>query len=261
MHFPLLYSIEYYNPQGERMIENAVILAAGTGTRLKPLTDHAPKCLTEINGKPILINALQNLDAVGVKSCTIVGGHFSEKIKSTIGSRFSRMDVNYLLNTHYAVTNDMYSLWLARHILSRGTILLEGDIFFRAAILKRTIEQVENKSYYIAGKYNGKMNEILITVDSVDKVRSIEVLRGKSGPVHPSHYMSTGMLIIQDTYGPYFSRWLTEEVRDNNVNVLFDDILSTHISEADLYVYEIRQNDWVEVDTIEDVREAENVFS
>jgi CTP:phosphocholine cytidylyltransferase-like protein len=45
------------------------------------------------------------------------------------------------------------------------------------------------------------------------------------------------------------------------VNILFDDILSTHISEADLYVYEIRQNDWVEVDTIEDVREAENVFS
>jgi choline kinase len=260
MSFPLLYSNEYYNPQEERMIENAIILAAGTGTRLKPLTDHAPKCLTEINGTPILLNALQNLSAVGIKDCTIVGGYFSDKIKNTIGSTFDDISVNYLLNKHYASTNDMYSLWLARHVLSKGALLLEGDIFFRAATLKRAITQIGNKSSYIAGKYNGKADEILITVDPEHKVCSIEVLRGKSGVLHPLHYMSTGMLIIQGTYGAHLSQWLTEFVQGNNVNVLFDDILSAHTTETDLYVYEIQQDEWVEVDTLEDVREAERVF-
>jgi len=243
------------------MVETAVILAAGTGSRLKPLTDHAPKCLTEINGIPILVNALENLTKVGIRHCTIVGGYFSEKIKTAIGSSFRSIGVNYLLNEHYSSTNDMYSLWIARHLLPKGVLLLEGDIFFRHETIGRVFSTMGSKSCYIAGKYNGKMNEILISVDHGKRVRSIEVLRGKSGPVALNNYMSTGMLIIQREFGSFFSLWLTEFVGRNNVNVLFDDVLGAHTEDADLYVCEVAQEEWVEVDTIEDVREAEKVFA
>lgn len=244
------------------MIENALILAAGTGSRLKPLTDHAPKCLTEINGVPILENTLNNLLYNSIDRCTIVTGYLSDAIQDTIGSRYHDISITYLYNDHYANTNDMFSLWLAREILYAGTVLLEGDIFFRPETLKMAITQMDRKSCYLAGKYNGKENEILITTDSNNKVRSIEVLRdNKAGEIKQSNYMSSGMLIIQDTYGKYFSEWLTEFVNNKKVNLLFDDVLSAYVTAANLYIFEIQHNEWVEVDTLQDVGEAERVFA
>jgi choline kinase len=243
------------------MIESAVILAAGMGTRLKPLTDHAPKCLTEINRVPILVNALRILGDIGIENCTIVGGYFSEKIKSAVGDSFSGVRVRYLLNTHYASTNDMYSLWLARHLLERGVVLLEGDIFFRRHTIQKALLTLRDRSGYLAGRYNGKENEILISVDSDRRVGSIDVLRGRAGRCADRHYMSTGMLVLQGDYGCCLARWLTEFVAGNRVDVLFDDVLGVHVGERELYVCEVAQDEWVEVDTVEDVREAERVFA
>jgi len=175
------------------MIESAVILAAGSGTRLKPLTDHSPKCLTEINSIPILINALENLDNLGIKNCTVVAGYFSEKIFKAIGSSFRNVQVSYILNEHYASTNDMYSLWLARHLLERGVLLLEGDIFFRYKTIERAFSMCANRTCYL--------------------------------------------------------------------NVLFDDVIGAHTDDAELLVVEVGHDEWVEVDTLEDVREAERVFA
>jgi len=243
------------------MIESAVILAAGSGTRLKPLTDHSPKCLTEINSIPILINALENLDNLGIKNCTVVAGYFSDKVLKAIGSSFRNVQVSYVLNEHYASTNDMYSLWLARHLLERGVLLLEGDIFFRYKTIERAFSMCANRTCYLAGKYNGKKDEILISVDAGKKVRHIEVLRGRSGTISDHHYMSTGMLIIQGDYGMYLSHWLTGFVAHNAVNVLFDDVIGAHTDDAELLVFEVGHDEWVEIDTLEDVREAERVFA
>jgi choline kinase len=243
------------------MIETAVILAAGSGTRLKPLTDHSPKCLTEINSIPILSNALENLDTLGIKECTVVAGYYAEKISRAIGNSFRNVRVHYLLNQHYASTNDMYSLWLARHLLERGVILLEGDIFFRYHTIERAFSLCANRTCYLAGKYNGKKDEILISADADKKVRSIEVLRGRSGTISDHHYMSTGILIIQGDYGTHLSHWLTEFIAHNAVNVLFDDVMGAHTDEGELLVFEVGHDEWVEVDTIEDVREAERVFA
>ncbi len=242
------------------MIQNAIILAAGTGSRLKPLTDHAPKCLTEINGVPILINTLRNLEQTGVSRCTIVVGYLEDVIHSTIGNEFGKIKISYILNTRYSSTNDMYSLWLTRHVLESGCILLEGDIFFNVPTLLRALANSGDRSCYLAGRYNGKMDEILISVDRHNLIRSIEVLRGKAGEQAAYHYMSTGILIIQSAYGKLFSRWLTDSVHRNNVHVLFDDVLSEHVHSEALYITEVEQKEWVEIDRIEDVAEAELTF-
>jgi len=242
------------------VIQNAIVLAAGTGSRLKPLTDHAPKCLTEINGIPILINTLRNLEQSGVSRCTIVVGYLEDVIRGTIGNEFGNIEITYIPNTRYSTTNDMYSLWLARHVLESGCVLLEGDIFFEAPTLLRALENNSDRSCYLAGLYNGKTDEILISADSNNLIKSIDVLRGKSGELADNHYMSTGLLIIQSAYGKPFSRWLTDSVHKNDVHLLFDDVLSGHIRSEALYITEVGQNEWVEIDRIEDVAEAELTF-
>ena len=242
------------------MIDRAIILAAGTGLRLKPLTDHAPKCLTEINKTPILIQALQNLIVSGIKECTIVTGHFSESISNDIGNTFKGLLIRYIYNRYFAETNDMYSLWLAREVLQKGCVLLEGDIFFRAETLKKTLSEIGGDSCYIGGRYNGKKDEILISTDSNKLIQSIRVLRGISGEKGKDKYMSSGMLVIQESLGKYFSKWLTEFVEKKRVDVLFDDVLSTNIKAAELYISEIQHNEWVEIDTRNDVKRAEIIF-
>ncbi|MFW6138247.1 MAG: sugar phosphate nucleotidyltransferase [Spirochaetota bacterium] len=242
------------------MIENAVILAAGTGTRLKPLTNHSPKCLTEVNGIPILFNALQNLYHNNIKKTTIVTGYFSETIQNTLGTTYRGMEIQYKYNKIYEKTNDIYSLWLARDVMEKGAVILEGDIFFRAHILKKALCTNKGKSYYIGGKYNMKENEVMIYTDPQLRINAITILENERGECGKYTFMSAGILVVQSDYGRYFSCWLDEFVHQNKLNILFDRVLSEHVAELPLYVFEIPQHEWVEIDTGSDLREAERLF-
>ncbi|TCU32833.1 phosphocholine cytidylyltransferase family protein [Rhizobium azibense] len=111
--------------------EKAVILAAGLGSRLRPLTDLRPKPLVEVNGIPILHNALRKLEAVGVGEVTIVVGYRKDAIQYACGRRFGGLKINYVESSVFDRTGSAYSLWLARDtLLSGDCYLLEGDVFF-----------------------------------------------------------------------------------------------------------------------------------
>jgi len=242
------------------MIDTAVILAAGSGTRLKPLTDSAPKCLTEVNGTPILINMLQNLIDIGMRSCTIVTGYLYHVITDLIGTQYKTLKVDYIVNSRFKTTNDMYSLWLARKKIEKGVLIIEGDIFFRAETLTRAFSSMGQKSYYVAGKYDGRENEILIKTDKKYLIKSVEVLRNRRGDEGTRYFMSSGILLVQAEYGKKLSQWLSEYVECQEVQVLFDDVISAHTKDCSLYVFKIDHREWVEIDTKEDLKKAELTF-
>lgn len=111
--------------------KKAVILAAGVGSRLRPLTNLRPNPLIEVNGTPILHNALRKLGAVGVEEVTIVVGYRKDAIQYAFGSRFGQLELNYVESTVFDRTDTAYSLWLARDALrSDDCYLLEDDAFF-----------------------------------------------------------------------------------------------------------------------------------
>lgn len=121
--------------------QHAVILAAGLGTRLRPLTDDCPKPLIEVHGVPILHNALRHLGAAGVKTATIVVGYRREAIERSCTDRFAGVDIHYVHSNAYERTGSAYSLWLARDTLLQGDVLLlEGDVFFEQRTLDRVLE-------------------------------------------------------------------------------------------------------------------------
>ncbi|MGQ9615870.1 MAG: phosphocholine cytidylyltransferase family protein [Spirochaetota bacterium] len=242
------------------MIERAIILAAGLGSRLKPMTDHAPKCLTEVNGTPILLQILHNLHTNGINECTIVTGYLSDIIRTTIGSRYENVKLEYVHNDIYMKTNNIYSLWLARKVLEDGSLLIESDVFFRSNTLKNAFNTMGDKSFYIAGRYDGRENEILIKTDRELKIKSIDILHNRSGKKENFHYMSSGLLVIQKDYGRLFSSWLDDFIDKGKVDVLFDAALSENVSISPLHVFPIDHSEWVEIDTIADLARAEKVF-
>lgn len=124
----------------DRTVTRAVILAAGVGERLRPLTDETPKCLVEVGGKPILLRALSTLARCGFSEVVIVVGHCRSRIQEAVGDVFQGMKIQYVLAPEYDKTNNVVSLWQARDSLDRDVLLLEADVIFEEKVLRRLLQ-------------------------------------------------------------------------------------------------------------------------
>ena len=112
----------------------AIILAAGQGTRLRPLTDHKPKCLVELEGKPLLEYQLDTLRACGINDIHIVGGYCADQLR--------KYDITLHLNPRYAETNMVSTLFAAELVMTGDTdlIITYGDIIYETHVLKALLD-------------------------------------------------------------------------------------------------------------------------
>ncbi|MGB4970062.1 MAG: phosphocholine cytidylyltransferase family protein, partial [Saprospiraceae bacterium] len=118
----------------------ALILAAGTSTRLRPLTDETPKCLLNVGDKSILALAIDNLIANNITELVVVTGYLEQQIKDFITSEYKELNVNFIYNEVYASTNNIYSLWLAKKAFEgEDMLLLDSDIIFHKDIISKLI--------------------------------------------------------------------------------------------------------------------------
>lgn len=113
----------------------ALILAAGAGRRLAPLTDDRPKPMVEIDGVPILRPMLDALTAAGFREVALVTGHRSEMIDAFLDAHPTELRIRRLRNPSYATTNTVGSFAFAADVLRAGFCLLNGDLVFEPTIL------------------------------------------------------------------------------------------------------------------------------
>jgi choline kinase len=111
-------------------IRTAVILAAGQGLRLRPLTDQRPKCLVEVNGLSLLSRQVESLEAAGFERLVLVTGYESERVMRHVARLGTSLDVVFVHNEQYATTNNVFSLWLVRKHVDEGFVLVESDLLF-----------------------------------------------------------------------------------------------------------------------------------
>ena len=239
------------------MIDQAIILAAGRGNRLKPLSDTMPKPMTEINGIPILQNTLDRLDAAGIRSSCIVVGYLAEKIIHTYGPRHGKMELEYVFSPDFATTNNSHSLWLARDRLARGCLLIEADVFFDPAVLDRLLRQPG--SAWAVDVFTPAMNGWRLQADAGGRLVHGEYVQ-RSPAVPPGRYKSGGMLKIEPGLGRRFARWLDDALPADS-NAFFDLILGRHLDEAGVFACNINGLRWAEVDDLDDLALAEKIFA
>jgi len=237
--------------------QRAIILAAGRGHRLKPLSDTMPKPLTEVNGTPILVNALEHLQQSGVQTVCIVAGHLHDKITAACGTRQGDMQIDYIINKEYSVTNNAVSLWMAREYLQEGSLLLEADIFFERAVLQRLM-QTEG-SAWAADHFTPQMNGCRLRADSGGMIHQLEIVE-QSDTVPPNAYKSAGMLKIEPPQAEKFNGWLAEAA-ENDRNVFFDLVIGRHLDEAALRICSVNGLRWSEIDDFNDLAAAERRFA
>lgn len=117
-------------------IVKAIILAAGVGNRLVPVTDQVPKGLLEVGGKPLLERMLEALPGVGVLEVVLVVGHLKEAIQERLGTLFPGLPIRYIENPDYR-QGSLRSLWCAREELDCPLLLMDADVLFPPILLRR----------------------------------------------------------------------------------------------------------------------------
>jgi len=114
-----------------------VILAAGKGTRLYPLTSKKPKALLSICGKPLILHQIDLLKSFGFHpdDIIVVGGY-----KGEILSKILPQNVIFILNENYSVTNNIYSLYLVKPHIDDTLYIVNGDVFFHPSVFRKLFE-------------------------------------------------------------------------------------------------------------------------
>lgn len=118
----------------------AIILSAGKGSRLLPLTAERPKCLIEMSGRTLLEWQLDSLFAAGVGETVVVAGFGLEAVETVLSRRGAeRGRVSVIFNPFYHVADNLGSAWMARSAMDRDFLLLNGDTLVPPALVARLI--------------------------------------------------------------------------------------------------------------------------
>ena len=161
----------------EREVSRALILAAGLGTRLAPITDDRPKSLVPVNGKPILIKQIENLKENGIEDITIVSGYRADRLAEAVNARFS--GIKLVDSADYASTNNMYSAYLGiRSMYPDGNIgsfyMMNADVFFDGSVIEGLKEAGEG-SFIVTdvGRYMEESMKVVVREGRVEAISKV----------------------------------------------------------------------------------------
>lgn len=119
-----------------------VILSAGQGRRLLPLTAETPKCLIPFSGRSLLEWQVRALVAAGVDDVTVVTGFEAEKVEAALADiDLPGARLNATHNPFFELADNLASCWIARHEMTGEFLILNGDTLIEPAIVRRVLEQ------------------------------------------------------------------------------------------------------------------------
>jgi choline kinase len=232
-----------------------VILAAGAGSRLKPLTDHVPKCLLKVGVKCILEMTIENLLATNNSEIIIVTGYLENKIREFIRERFRHLQITYIYNELYASTNNIYSLWLAKdEVLGNDMMMLDSDIVFD----ERIISKLQNSGYkncLALKRHEVHDEEIKVKTDAHGCV--IEI--GKEVNVSQAEGESIGIEIFgKEALTELYFILDRKVVTEKEVNQFYEAAFQ-ELSDNNLFIVDTTEYFCMEIDTEEDLKIAEGL--
>lgn len=242
--------------KGLEPVTTALLLAAGTGSRLYPLTKDEPKCMTSVSGKTILERMIANLNQQGIKRLVIVTGHLQECLRAYLGDQIGELKIEYIFSPLYKTTNNIYSLWMARELINEPFLLLESDLVFDESLLDDMIFP----DRIALAKMQPWMNGTCVTINPQYMVN--EFLMGDSTHIEEIKHKTVNIYSFSvDSWKKIIKR-LDIEIYAGNVNSYYETVFADLISDRDIALKSVSfdHKPWYEIDTLEDLALAEKIF-
>ena len=237
-------------------IRTALLLAAGTGSRLQPLTDNSPKCLTEINEITILERLIRGLRKWEFERLVVVVGHLDGCLRDFLDRAASGLTIEYVRSAKYRTTNNLYSLWAARHAIQEPFLLLECDLIFDDVLLGKMLEP----DRIAVSRILPWMNGTTVSLDHSRRVMRFHM--GTDQPPDELTHKTVNMYSFSRSSWQRVTRRLEQHVSAGRVNGFYETVFAEMVADGDLsfdaVFFDNRR--WYEIDTLEDLHEAERLF-
>ena len=238
----------------------AIILSAGQGRRLLPLTESTPKCLLPVSGKPVLAWQIDALLAVGVENITIVSGFQVGLIESMLLHQYAGYpNIKTLFNPFYEVADNLASCWIARTEMDGDFLLLNGDTVVESALLSKVLNsEFAPITLSVDFKDNYDADDMKVQLDTDGWVKQVS----KIVPPHQVDAESIGLIYFR-SQGAYLFRHAVElalrhpaELKSWYLSII-DNLAKQHLVKS----CSIRGFRWCEIDFIEDLARAGIIFN
>ena len=241
---------------GDNRISTALLLAAGTGSRLFPLTKSSPKCLTLVNEKSILERLINNLKKQGFTRLVIITGYLNQCIIDELGSKSGDLSIEYLHSPLFRTTNNIYSLWMARNIINEPFVLFESDLVLNTSLLDKMVFPDKMAVAKMQPWLDG-------TTVSINKRNQItEFQKGTKDTYTDIRYKTVNIYSFSLASWRAVVEKLNQYIAKGNVNCYYEAVFSEMIADKSLSLESVSFDDkpWYEIDTINDLAEAEKLF-
>ncbi|PHS06011.1 MAG: nucleotidyl transferase [Blastopirellula sp.] len=237
-------------------ITTALLLAAGTGSRLEPLTTTAPKCLTEVNGVPILERQIHSLRECGFKRLVVVVGHLENCIRQYLNEHAGDLEVEYVVSPKYKTTNNIYSLWLARYRIREPFVMLECDLIFDPDLL----QDMMVPDRIAVAEIEPWMMGSTVGINSNHQITDFHV--GHSEGLLGSRYKTVNIYSFSRSSWQLVAERLNERIMNGKVKDYYETVFAEMVTDGSLDLEPVFFADgcWYEIDTAEDLHEAERIF-
>jgi len=237
----------------------AVILIAGRGSRLRPLTDRTPKCLLRINDKTILEHQISNLFYYGIRSIILVVGYKIDAVVNAVSQmkeKYCGLDIIFVENPIYFKTNTLYSLWLAScHVGHDDFLYLNGDVVFSKKLLEALLNSPYDACLAVEKKRVGREEvKVIVNQGFVKRI-------GKDLDPSESYGEFIGIAKFSKNFNKLLIRKLNSLVRQKFINEFFEKALDELARVINIRVVDITGLPCIEVDTLEDYEVAKEIYN
>lgn len=234
----------------------AIILAAGIGSRLQPLTLEYPKALIQIRDKPIIHHQVSSLIRCGIDKICVIVGYKPLAIMDYLSQTFPypSANISYIYNNRYRETNTSYSLYLASSYLSQyNTFIINGDVLITPEVIDRMKDKQSCMGLII---HNCREEEVKVELE--DK-RIINI--GKGLDIRRASGEYIGIAKFDKDAGRYLSNELDKAISDGNVNLYYDDVIKRVLDKFVIEAVDLTDLKLIEIDTIEDLNVAREIYN
>jgi L-glutamine-phosphate cytidylyltransferase len=241
-------------------IVRVVILAAGQGKRLLPLTTEVPKALLDIGGKTLIERQIEAFAACSIKDFTVIVGYAAQRMEEALAKIAARLAVSIatVFNPFYAVADNLASCWMARDVMTGDFIQVNGDNVFRSDLVEKLLIAPSaplSVAINLKQAYDSDDMKVIL-----DQGRLTEI--GKTLPVDTVDAEAIGFYVFRENGGEAYVNILEKAMRDPQaLKQWFPSAIGSLAKKIEVRTIPIDGLKWCEVDFPVDLQQARQLVA